>query len=57
MGEQALAFLRADATGRISGVPLDLETANIYDFEDNRIKRIRIFSERQEALDLLGLPE
>jgi ketosteroid isomerase-like protein len=57
VGDQALAFLRADARGRISGVPLDLETANVYDFERDRIKRIRIFSERREALELLGLPE
>jgi hypothetical protein len=55
--DRALAFLRVHAPGRVSGVSLDLETANVYDFEGDRIKRIRIFSERQEALDLLGVRE
>ena len=42
---------------RASGIPVDLETANVYDFEGERIKRIRIFSDRREALQLLGMPE
>ena len=45
------------ASGRISGVPLDLETANVYDFAGDAIKRIRIFSDRQEALEILGMRE
>jgi hypothetical protein len=57
VGDQALAFLRAHGSGRVSGVPLDFETANVYDFEGDRIKRIRIFFERREALELLGIPE
>jgi hypothetical protein len=57
VGDQALAFLRTHGSGRVSGVPMDLETANVYDFAGDRIKRIRIFSERQEALELLGLAE
>jgi hypothetical protein len=57
VGDQAAAFLRADARGRVGGVPLDLEPANIYDFEGDRIKRVRIFSERREALELLGIGE
>jgi ketosteroid isomerase-like protein len=57
VGDRALAFVRAEARGRISGVPLELETANVYDFAGEGIKRIRIFSDRREALDLLGLSE
>src|SRR6266498_288954 len=57
VGDHVLAFLRVHASGRISGVPLDLETANVYDFEGDRIKRIRIFSDRQEALEIVGLRE
>jgi ketosteroid isomerase-like protein len=55
--DQALAFLRIHASGRISGVPLDLETANIYDFKGGRIKRVRIFSDRREALEIVGKRE
>ena len=57
IGDQALAFLRVAGRGRASEVPVDLETANVYDFEGDRIKRTRIFSERREALELLGLSE
>ena len=57
VGDHVLAFLRVHASGRISGVPLDLETANVYDFEGDRIKRIRIFSDRQEAIEIVGLRE
>lgn len=55
VGDQVLAFLRNHASGRFSGVPLNPETAGIYDFAAAGIKRIRIFSDRQEALELLGM--
>ena len=54
VGDQALAFFKIHASGRISGVPLDSENAVVYDFADDRIKRVRIFSDRQEALETLG---
>jgi ketosteroid isomerase-like protein len=57
VGDRALALVRTHGSGRVSGVPLDLETANVYEFEGDRIKRIRIFSERTEAFELLGMPE
>ena len=55
VGGKALAFVRTHSSGRVSGVPLDLEAANVYDFAGDRIRRIRIFSDRQEALELLGV--
>ena len=57
VGDQALAFLRTHASGRISGVPLNFEAANIYDFKGDRIQRVRIFADRQEALEILGKRE
>ena len=54
VGDQALAF---HASGRVSGVPLDLETANLFDFAGDLIKCVRIFSDRQEALEVLGMQE
>ena len=36
---------------------LDLKTANLYDFAGDLIKCVRIFSDRQEALDILGMQE
>ena len=55
VGDQALAFLRVHGSGRVSGVPIDLETANVYDFAGERIKCVRIFPDRQEALDITGM--
>jgi ketosteroid isomerase-like protein len=57
VGDQVLAFFKTHGSGRISGVPLDSENAVVYDFADDRIKRVRIFSDRQEALETLGMRE
>ena len=46
----ALAFLRVRATGRASGIVTAAESANVYDFIDGKISRVRIFLDRQEAL-------
>jgi hypothetical protein len=56
-GNRALAFLHTTGSGRVSGVPLDTSTANIYDFAAGKIKRIHIFMDRQEALETAGLSE
>jgi hypothetical protein len=42
--------VRADASGRVSGVPLDFETANVYDFEGDRICRIHAKGTLSERL-------
>ena len=54
---QVLAFLQITASGRSSGIPLDAPTANVYDFLDGKISRIRIFLDRREALKAVGLEE
>jgi len=56
-GDRVLAFLRTTFTGRASGVPADARTANIYDFDAGKIRRVRIFLNRQEALQAVGLRE
>ena len=63
--DRVLAFLRASATGRASGIGAgagvlsatgrDIPSANIYDFAGRRIRRIRVFLDRQEALEAVGL--
>jgi ketosteroid isomerase-like protein len=56
---RVLAFLRASATGRTSGIDLgkDVPTGNIYDFVDGKIARIQIFVDGQKALEAAGLRE
>jgi ketosteroid isomerase-like protein len=53
--DRVLAFLHSTGTGRASGVPLQASTANVYDFLDGRIRRVRIFADRQEAIEAAGL--
>ena len=53
----AIAFLRVGATGRVSGIVTGAESANVYDFIDGKIRRIRIFLDRDEAVKAVGLAE
>jgi len=65
--DRVLAFLRVSATGRASGITAaagaqsatarGLPSANVYDFADGKISRIRVFLDRQEALEAVGLRE
>jgi ketosteroid isomerase-like protein len=66
---QVLAFLRASATGRASGIPAGaaapaaaipaggIPTANVYDLVDGKIRRVQAFLDREEALEAVGLAE
>jgi hypothetical protein len=56
VGDRVLAFVQVRASGRTTSLPLDLETANVYDFEGDHIKSIRIFADRAEAREAVGLP-
>jgi ketosteroid isomerase-like protein len=53
----ALALLRVGSTGRASGIVVAAESANVYDFIDGKLSRIRIFLDRDEALKAVGLEE
>jgi hypothetical protein len=57
--DRVLAFMRVTASGRSSGIPAadDMPTANVYDLADGKIKRIRVFLDRDKALEAAGLRE
>jgi ketosteroid isomerase-like protein len=64
--DRILAFLSASATGRASGLSGNVlpaatagavPTANIYDLADGKVSRVRIFLDREEALQVAGLQE
>jgi ketosteroid isomerase-like protein len=55
--DRIIASVHTSSTGRTSGIPLDLNTTNVYDFAGGRIKRVRIFSNREQALTAVGLEE
>jgi hypothetical protein len=52
---QVLAFMQITASGRSSGIPQDAATTNVYDLVDGRINSIRVFLNRREALEAVGL--
>jgi hypothetical protein len=62
--DRVLAMLSVSASGRASGITADVlhatggvptPTANIYDFAGGKIRRIRVFLDRQEAVEAVGL--
>jgi hypothetical protein len=57
--DRVLGFLRLKVSGRASGITLggDIPSANVWDFTDGKIKRVRIFLNRREALEAVGLSE
>ena len=57
--DRVLGFLRLNMSGRASGITLggDIPATNVWDFTDGKIKRVRIFLDRREALEAVGLTE
>lgn len=51
----AIAFVRSSWSGRVSGIATGVDQANVYDFTDGKITRVRIFVDRDEALKAVGL--
>jgi ketosteroid isomerase-like protein len=50
-----IVSMRTSATGRTSGIVNGTESTNVYDFIEGKISRIRIFLDRDEALEAVGL--
>ena len=65
--DRILALLRASATGRASGITTgadvlratdrDMPTATLFCFAGGKVRRIRVFLDRQEAFETVGLRE
>ena len=55
--KRVIAFLRSSSTGRASGIRMAMPLTNVYDLLDGKISHIRIFLDRQEALQAVGLEE
>ena len=52
-GEPAAGAAVPDGAIPASGIP----TANLYDLADGKIRRVRAFLDREEALEAVGVPE
>ncbi len=57
--DRVLGFERGTASGRSSRVTLEegIPFGSVYDFADGKIRRIQVFTDRQEALEAAGLSE
>jgi ketosteroid isomerase-like protein len=55
--DRVLASLEVTSSGRTTGIPNDVAPTNIYDLADGKIRRIRIFLDREEALKAAGLSD
>jgi hypothetical protein len=51
--DRVLGFMRLNLSGRASGVRLDsdIPSATVYDLADGKMRRVRIFLDRKEALE------
>ena len=53
--DRAIAFIQSRATGRASGIDFaSPATTNVYDLAGGKIRRVRIFFDREKALEAVG---
>jgi ketosteroid isomerase-like protein len=55
--DRVVGLFRQRATGKRSGVPVELHQALVYELERGRVIRIRNYIDPAEALKAVGLPE
>jgi ketosteroid isomerase-like protein len=55
--KRVLVFVRATATGPVSGAPVALAVAHEFTIRDGLITRMKVYRDRSEALEALGLRE
>lgn len=53
--DQVIAFVHFNSSGRVSGISTAADGANVYDCTQGRVRRVRIFFDRAEALRAVGL--
>ena len=53
--DRVVGLFRQTATGKGSGVPVELQMAVIYELEDGRVVRMRNYTDQAAALEAAGL--
>jgi ketosteroid isomerase-like protein len=54
-GDDVLLFVRIRGHGSHTGIPLDVQIAQLVTLRDGKVVRVRVFPDRQEALEVAGL--
>jgi ketosteroid isomerase-like protein len=57
VGSRVLALFTLTTVGRVSGTETTVDLAGVYSFEDAKISRAHIFTDRHEALEAARAPE
>jgi len=55
--ERVLVFVRVTATGEESGVPVEIRSAHEFTFRDGMLVCLKVYGDRDEALEAVGLRE
>jgi len=56
-GDRVVAFVRAVMKGRASGVPIELPVAHVWTIHEARATSMRVYLDRSEALEAVGLAD
>jgi ketosteroid isomerase-like protein len=56
-GDRVVVFVRVVAKGGASGVPIELEDAHVHTMRNGRIRSTRVYRDRSDALEAVGLRE
>jgi len=55
--ERVLVLVRANATGKGSGIPVELRNAHEFTIRDGVLVRFKVYGDRDDALEAAGLSE
>jgi ketosteroid isomerase-like protein len=55
--DRVVALTRQSATGKESGVPVELNLGQVWEFEAGRVARVRAYLNHAEALEAAGVTE
>jgi ketosteroid isomerase-like protein len=56
-GDEVIAVMRNRARGRQSGVPVEGRDAHVWTVQNGKLRRLRIYPNKSEALKAVGLSE
>jgi ketosteroid isomerase-like protein len=56
-GDKVFAWIRFSGKGTTSGVPVEMELAQIWTFRGGKVERVEEYFDRSQALEAVGLSE
>jgi len=56
-GDAVIAVLRSRGRGKRSGVPVEQRESHVWTLRDGKLRRLRIYASKDEALKAVGLSE